>query len=384
VAELAPDLMAVNTRFRAHPTVVSPLAPALAALNERIQELHKLPRHHDSVRPGITSKDDDRIVSLAQERVDAALTTTLAAAVESAARSADTHALSSLHRQPHGDDVKDMAVATERLWNALALFSKRQEHRAGRTETDLSHSTAVILPAEAAAIKSDVRKRLSQGDAPSVAAVPAKDVEPLAAEDREVRGRGWMDPATLLTAVGDHWLRAGDVVCIDTGDVTLWASLCLKLPAGVVTLSSERLGTMGYGVPAGIAASLLMQRAQRQQGRVVVIVGDGGFQMTLQELATAVEHDCSIVIIVLDNGLSKAEEYILQKFAHSHRTRLVYALVGLFARVARQTGSGGVRFRRCQRLQTGRSRLAGPRSRVRGGRCLGVCRKIWWRQCSQC
>ena len=39
--------------------------------------------------------------------------------------------------------------------------------------------------------------------------------------------------------------RQQDVVCVDTGDITLWASLCLCLSHGTTTLSSERLGTMG-------------------------------------------------------------------------------------------------------------------------------------------
>ena len=71
-------------------------------------------------------------------------------------------------------------------------------------------------------------------------------------------------------------------LCVDVGDVTLWASLSLSLQAGSRTLYSERLGTMGYALNAGIAAVL----ARPAPAGAIVLAGDGGFQMSLQELAT--------------------------------------------------------------------------------------------------
>lgn len=71
-------------------------------------------------------------------------------------------------------------------------------------------------------------------------------------------------------------------VCVDVGDVTLWASLSLSLQGGSRTLYSERLGTMGYALNAAIAAVL----ARPAPAGAVVLAGDGGFQMSLQELAT--------------------------------------------------------------------------------------------------
>ena len=78
-------------------------------------------------------------------------------------------------------------------------------------------------------------------------------------------------------------MAANDVLCVDVGDVTLWASLSACLTKGQRTLSSERLGTMGYGLCAGIVASLV----RAGDGRAVVVVGDGGVQMTINELGTA-------------------------------------------------------------------------------------------------
>ncbi|RYD46829.1 MAG: thiamine pyrophosphate-binding protein, partial [Sphingomonadales bacterium] len=56
-------------------------------------------------------------------------------------------------------------------------------------------------------------------------------------------------------------------------------------------------GAMGYGVPAAVAAKL---RAPDRP--VVALAGDGDFMMNGQELATAVQHDADILVLVIDNG----------------------------------------------------------------------------------
>ena len=57
-------------------------------------------------------------------------------------------------------------------------------------------------------------------------------------------------------------------------------------------------GAMGYGVPAGIAAKLI-----EPERAVVVLAGDGDFQMTGQELATAVQERAGVLFVLVDNGM---------------------------------------------------------------------------------
>jgi acetolactate synthase I/II/III large subunit len=57
-------------------------------------------------------------------------------------------------------------------------------------------------------------------------------------------------------------------------------------------------GAMGYGVPAGVAAKVV-----RPERPVVCFAGDGDFLMTGQELATAVQEDLAIVVLVVNNGM---------------------------------------------------------------------------------
>ena len=57
-------------------------------------------------------------------------------------------------------------------------------------------------------------------------------------------------------------------------------------------------GSMGYGLPAAIAAKL-----RHPERTVVCFAGDGCFQMTGQELATAVQYDARVIVLVVDNGM---------------------------------------------------------------------------------
>jgi len=67
---------------------------------------------------------------------------------------------------------------------------------------------------------------------------------------------------------------------------------------GFGTQLAPTSGSMGYGVPAGIAAKRL------HPGRdVVTLAGDGDFMMTSQELTTAAHHGINVVIVIVNNGM---------------------------------------------------------------------------------
>jgi len=94
-------------------------------------------------------------------------------------------------------------------------------------------------------------------------------------------------------------LTAGDDVIVTTGvgQHQMWAMQYVVSERPRTFITSGGLGTMGYGIPAAIGA-----KAARPEATVVCVDGDGCFQMTQQELATAVLEDLPIVVVLVNNG----------------------------------------------------------------------------------
>jgi acetolactate synthase-1/2/3 large subunit len=93
-------------------------------------------------------------------------------------------------------------------------------------------------------------------------------------------------------------LTGGDaIIATDVGQHQMWLAQYYGFNGPRQSLTSGGLGAMGFGFPAALGAQLAFPDRQ-----VIAFVGDGGFQMTAQELATAVQYRTNTKIIVMNNN----------------------------------------------------------------------------------
>ena len=107
------------------------------------------------------------------------------------------------------------------------------------------------------------------------------------------RGSG-LDPQGVFACLSRR-LEKDAVFVADVGQNQIWAANWLEIREGRF-LTSGGMGTMGYAIPAALGAQLAAPHRQ-----VVAVCGDGSFQMTMNELATSVQHQIPLKLIVMNN-----------------------------------------------------------------------------------
>lgn len=104
-----------------------------------------------------------------------------------------------------------------------------------------------------------------------------------------------LTPEKIIKYINEHFEHP--IITTDVGQNQLWATQYIELESNRQFLTSGGLGTMGYGFPAAIGAQI-----GNPKRPVIAISGDGGMQMNIQELATAVALELPLILIVLNNG----------------------------------------------------------------------------------
>jgi len=87
------------------------------------------------------------------------------------------------------------------------------------------------------------------------------------------------------------------IVCADVGQHQMWAAQLIRFNEPRLWINSGGLGSMGFGLPSSIGAQFA-----RPDKLVFAVVGDGGFQMSIPELATVANYGLPIKIVVMNNG----------------------------------------------------------------------------------
>lgn len=165
-------------------------------------------------------------------------------------------------------------------------------------------------------------------------------------------------PTAALRLIDDtaRELGMGDrVVVSDVGQHQMWVVQASRFSAPNTHQTSGGLGTMGFSVPAAIGVQLAAGR-----GRLVVsIAGDGGFQMTMQELAVVRDERLPVKFIVVNNeglGMVRQQQHLVYG-RREHAVDLCSTYDGgggdgLFVGIARAYGIHACRVRSMEELRT--------------------------------
>ena len=135
--------------------------------------------------------------------------------------------------------------------------------------------------------------------------------------------------------INDLWQEtrgADTVVVTDVGQHQMWEAQYFKHEAPFSLITSGGLGTMGFALPAAIGV-----KVARPEAEVWVVVGDGGFQMTMAELATMVQEKLKIHIAIINNGyLGMVRQW--QEFFYDRNYESTPLLSPNFAKLAEAYG----------------------------------------------
>jgi acetolactate synthase-1/2/3 large subunit len=153
-----------------------------------------------------------------------------------------------------------------------------------------------------------------------------------ALEDRPA----WPEPYSIVKAIAEATDHEA-IITTDVGQHQMWAAQQYGVKHGTRWITSGGLGTMGFGLPSAIGAKM-----GRPDLEVWTIVGDGGFQMSFSELATAVQEQLDINIAIINNGyLGMVRQW--QDLFHNHNYSEVRISAPDFVQLAESFGATGIR-----------------------------------------
>jgi acetolactate synthase I/II/III large subunit len=165
---------------------------------------------------------------------------------------------------------------------------------------------------------------------------------PLYENSRDGKGDA-VSPMQVLEEM--HALTKGDcIVATDVGQHQMWVAQLFPFEKPRSLLTSGGLGTMGYGLPAGIGAKFAAP-----DRRVVVVSGDGSIQMNIQELGTAVQYGVDIKVVILNNYFLGMVRQWQEKF---YAERYSYSAMSVpnFVKLADAYGARGFRIEKSKDL----------------------------------
>ena len=212
----------------------------------------------------------------------------------------------------HGEAWVNTAIQEADL--LLALGMRFDDRVTGNLKTYALHARKIHVDIDRAELNKNVRVDVAiAGDLRATLAGWLPHVDPgqrsawidqidILKGDSAVRDiQSLPDDGHLYAAhvINDLWRETGGkaVVVTDVGQHQMWEAQYYKHNQPRSLITSGGLGTMGFALPAAIGAKIACPDAE-----VWVVAGDGGFQMTMCELATAMQEQLDINVAIINNG----------------------------------------------------------------------------------
>ena len=212
----------------------------------------------------------------------------------------------------HGEAWVNTAIQEADL--LIALGMRFDDRVTGNTRTYAPHAKKIHVDIDPAEFNKNIRVDAAiSGDVGEVVTdwlphLAPVDRAPWLAHINGMRGdaavrdiKNMPDHGHLYAAhvIHDIWRITGGnaIVVTDVGQHQMWEAQYYHHEAPRSLITSGGLGTMGFALPAAIGA-----KVGRPDAEVWVVVGDGGFQMTLCELATMVQEELDVKVCIINNG----------------------------------------------------------------------------------
>ncbi|MBI5656378.1 MAG: biosynthetic-type acetolactate synthase large subunit [Geobacter sp.] len=218
----------------------------------------------------------------------------------------------------HGTYYANMAMTyTDVL---VAIGARFDDRVTGKLTTFAPHAKIIHIDVDPTSIKKNVRVDLPiVGDVKDVLFKMIKEVEAhpekvkafkeaIKPWQEEIDGWKAKHPLTYkhtATVIKPQYVieklrelsEPDAIMATDVGQHQMWTAQFFTFTKPRTLLSSGGLGTMGYGLPAAMGAQAAFPKRQ-----VIVVCGDGGFQMNMQEIATMVQNRLPVKICILNNN----------------------------------------------------------------------------------
>jgi acetolactate synthase-1/2/3 large subunit len=256
----------------------------------------------------------------------------------------------------HGTYAANMAVAESDL--LIAVGVRFDDRVTGKLATFAPHARVIHIDIDPAnigknvapslAIAADARQALSE-----LLSLSRRQDEQTgdAREDWWKQIRGWqrsqplrftgspnqIKPQSVIREL--HRLTNGEaIITTDVGQHQMWVAQFYPFNRSRQLITSGGLGTMGFGLPAAVGAQLAFP-----DQLVIAVVGDGGFQMTSQELATAVQYDLPVKVLIMNNGYLGMVRQWQEMFYDRTYSEVDISVAPDFVKLAEAFGAKGLR-----------------------------------------